>query len=492
MASMLRWRRRPRIALQYLAVVFAALSLFLLALPPDHPIILSARLATHKFLSHFPSLYNNDKWIFRPSQFPVDMHGDIATILKTGYGTWNRLPAQLEALGWALNETRGQGQSIMVVGDYSSHFQSDQHDFSVHDMLAAAEGSDALYGMERGNRLELYHRLNDAIRSGEDDVVHQLNREHGWELDAMKVSSPPRGAKAKHCDQRSTNQHVPVVKFIPALERAWKVFPRKKWYLMLDDDTYVIWPSLQLLLGHLDPSKPLYVGNAVGDYRKRFAHGGSAIVISGEAMRRLFDHRPDVVRAVYVDSLTEKWGDRLLAQAFLKLGIYIEERYSRFFNGERPRTTRITAEKFCAPLSSFHALARPGQMLEVGEKFRGITTPVFWGQLWRLYGQPDFRNLQQEDAISEGADHVGILDERVTTKKKVKSPEKCFRHCNHLKSCLAWRWEHETKTCHLAPWFIIGGENGSLQSGVSSGVHIARAKKLQEKCQRRGVMISDI
>lgn len=84
--------------------------------------------------------------------------------------------------------------------------------------------------------------------------------------------------------------------------------PHQKWYIMLDDDTYLVDPSLLLVLGHIDPAVPHYIGNAIGDYKGRFAHGGSAVVLSQAAMHLLFSQNPDVVSAAHLESLTARWG----------------------------------------------------------------------------------------------------------------------------------------------------------------------------------------
>ena len=87
--------------------------------------------------------------------------------------------------------------------------------------------------------------------------------------------------------------------FIMGMELLYNQMPNAKWYVLLDDDTFVIKASLLAVLGRLDPSEPHYLGNAVGDFRGRFGHGGSGILISGAAMSQLFE-REDVVMAALV------------------------------------------------------------------------------------------------------------------------------------------------------------------------------------------------
>lgn len=41
---------------------------------------------------------------------------------------------------------------------------------------------------------------------------------------------------------------------MPSLELAYRAMPDKKWFILVDDDTYLIHPSLNFILGHFDPS----------------------------------------------------------------------------------------------------------------------------------------------------------------------------------------------------------------------------------------------
>lgn len=123
--------------------------------------------------------------------------------------------------------------------------------------------------------------------------------------------------------------------------------PDKKWYLLLDDDTYIVRPSLSLLLDRLDPDEKHYIGNAIGGVYGRFAHGGSGVIISRGAMRHLLSPKNEKV-------------------------------ITRYFNGERPITTKIRTDRFCAPIFSFHQHAQPEDMRATGNTFREINTTVRW------------------------------------------------------------------------------------------------------------------
>ena len=264
--------------------------------------------------------------------------------------------------------------------------------------------------------------------------------------------------------------------FMPGLELSYQRLPHMKWYVMVDDDTYLIKPSMRALLGHLDPSSPMYVGNPIGDFKGRFAHGGSAIILSRPAMELLFERNRPALEQAFVESLTETWGDKLVATTFMKIGVYLDERYSHFFNGERPLITRILPDRFCSPLVSFHGLANPAQMAETTGIFRDVDRPILWGELWGMYGQPSLR-VFDTNPIRRNRDHVGPGEE---APDGFGSVEACVTACEAQPECLAWTWDKPSSKCCTSRWFSVGDE----PEAKFSGLNVARVRKLQDSCPR--------
>ncbi|KAK0636624.1 hypothetical protein B0T17DRAFT_483723 [Bombardia bombarda] len=445
-----RTTRRQRRFLRLLVLPIAFLSvLFSFILPYDHPI----RLAVYFNLSSLSSFLfttTDNRWISRPPLYPFNWSEDIGVILKSGFGTQHRIAAWLDAV-----QTVGD---VLIVADFEtkqgghySHPQTGQT-LPVHDAVALTLGGGALpSSLLTHPRVEKYAKLWAAINGGDLDEARVMCKSFGWELDAMK--------------------------FISSLELAYRDMPPKKWYILVDDDTYIVQPSMELLLGHLDPDVPYYVGNAVGDYKARFAHGGSAILISHAAMQRLFAH-PRVVSNAHVGSLYDTWGDRLLAKTLMKVGVYLNEDHSHLFNGERPLATKIRPDRICAPLVSFHSLASPDDMRATGDTFRNITDLVRWVDVWDIYGAPPLDKLVVRQ-MRRGWDHVGSVDEHTKTINDVMLAEECFEACERRPKCLAWTWEKGAKVCHLSPWMTVG----QADEGKVSGPNAPRAKRLAMACR---------
>ena len=247
---------------------------------------------------------------------------------------------------------------------------------------------------------------------------------------------------------------------------------------MVDDDTYIIQPSLAALLGHLDSTKPYYLGNKLGGWNERFGHGGSSLILSRAAMRLLFDEHPEYVAQSHAYSLREELGDRLVALTLMKVGVYLEEDYTYFFNGETPVTTKVTSDRLCYPLLGFHWLNDQERMTSVAKKFRGVKEVVFWHQLWGIYGHPAFDTLA-DNPIRKGQDHVGREDDERKTIPGITSPERCLKAClSRSDKCMAWTWD-EGKICRTATYFILGNAPENKQSGLN----IPRILEQLKKCK---------
>ncbi|KAK4230421.1 glycoprotein-N-acetylgalactosamine 3-beta-galactosyltransferase [Podospora fimiseda] len=443
-------RTTPRIRTLLLLIFFFLF--FWVILPYDNVIRLAVRWNLLQLKSSLTSRPRED-WVFasRP-EFPVDLGEDVLVILKTGYGTRGRVPAWLESLS-----NRNEFRDIVVIADYEGEeeeFEWRGQKLKVHDMVKRTLEHKTMEGTEGHPRVQKYQSFRDVVQSGNQEEAIRLSRKFGWELDALK--------------------------FVSGLEFAYDRFPRKKWYLLVDDDTFVVQPSLKPFLAHLDPEEPHYLGNAVGDFKARFAHGGSAVILSQATMQSLIVDNSRSLSSFYLDSLDEIWGDRLLALALIRIGIYLDESFSHLFNGEPPLYSKIRPDRICSPILSFHTLPSPAKMLAVGEHFKNVSKPLFWFDLWDLYGVPPPWWQQAGDAtMRENWDHVGSPDEATLTIQNVKNARDCSKDCyRRARTCLAWTWESETGKCHISSWMIVGEK----VTGKVSGINLQRARSLENKC----------
>ncbi|KAE8352336.1 hypothetical protein BDV28DRAFT_3975 [Aspergillus coremiiformis] len=442
--------RRQRVSgpLRVFLYLFA-LGLLWIILPYDHPIRLAARFNAKAFGATFTSYLGNRWWLTERSTFPVALSDDVALLMKSGFGTKDRIAAWLEA------HEHYKFNNLLLVGDFATQsgqrFSYNGRRLPVFDLVAWMLERGYLSAELAHPRLMKHSNLSAAISNGDVDIARDLSRSFGWELDALK--------------------------FISGLELCYDQMPDKKWYILADDDTYLMQPALKTLLEHLDPTIPYYVGNAVGDYKGRFAHGGSSVILSQATMRSLFSHH-DVVISAHLESLEETWGDKLLATTLIKLGIYLDEQYVIFFNGGPPHDIRVTEDRLCAPIVSFHRLS-PSEMISVGRRFQHTGDLLLWIDLWDMYNAPSLDSPILESG-RKNWDHVGGLDETTMTVNDIPTAEGCIQIChNYSKTCLAWTWEAEKQLCHISNWMVPGGQ----AEGKTSGINVPRAKSLVSICR---------
>lgn len=475
--AILSRRLRRRLKTPFILII---LSLFIIysILPHDSAI----RLALVFNISRFFNLLrgattDRDAWLRAPARYSVDLSTEVGYLIKTGYGTRHRVPDQLAAFASTGGYLGKEGQSFLVVGDWTTVNQTDAAlmGVTVHDAIKRVMETKIRGKVEDYPRLVKYRSLQEKLESGDEDEALRIGQSFGWELDALKVcpSLPIVGWRWPNMDTKTN-----LMQFIMGMEMIYKELPGKKWYIILDDDTFLVRPSLELLLGHVDYRKPQYIGNAVGDFKARFGHGGSGILISGEAMRRLFEH-PGIVQEAYTESMTETWGDRLVATTLQKLGIYIEESYNHHFNGEPPSITRIWGDRFCSPLVSFHGLRKPGEMRHVGQTLAERDQPVLWRDVWELFGGSPMSTLEGRPTELT-ADHVGKPDEHTRSWGDVRSANACQTRCQQSgRRCLAWTYEMENERCHTSPWVLLGADGATAKA---SGVNWPEVKPLLRAC----------
>jgi hypothetical protein len=196
------------------------------------------------------------------------------------------------------------------------------------------------------------------------DLYRRLKREGRTALAPSELSGPsvrPEGASGKPTVPGWT---LDKYKFLPMMRKTLEDYPKRKWYVFVEADTYIFWTSLLAYAAALDSEKPHYIGGQtyIGDVE--FAHGGTGFLVSRRAL--------EMVVAEYIKHKAEwetfttgHWaGDCVLGKAFKDAGIPLAAawpiwqgdevsnmNYDRVDNGER--------RQWCTPTVSYHHLSIP-------------------------------------------------------------------------------------------------------------------------------------
>lgn len=145
------------------------------------------------------------------------------------------------------------------------------------------------------------HHLVDALDKVAPDVVDKnpefelyykqqqvwKNKQDLSELQGLKTI--PRNKELAEWTSQHHNADLAAwqldkYKFFHVLEKTWALKPGMDWYVMIDMDSYLNWPTLLLWLDTLNPAEKSYFGSQVWMDDNWFAHGGSGILLSRAAV----------------------------------------------------------------------------------------------------------------------------------------------------------------------------------------------------------------
>ena len=233
-------------------------------------------------------------------------------------------------------------------------------------------------------------------------------------------------------------------KNIHIVEKSWNARPHADWYIHIDADTYVLWPSFMAWIRKLDPSKKSLLGSMACMKELQFAHGGSGILLSRAATENL---------VVANNGTAARWdpqiagnccGDAILAEAFKELGIPVLNAWPSI-NGESPSTIRFESSNWCQPLVTLHHVstvdAQRLRSFEDKRRSKSVSSP----------STPDFQPsnspfqapiLYSElfadlvwDMLPDSLDNWDNMSDGVTV-PNIDSALECIRACERDGHCL--------------------------------------------------------
>lgn len=209
--------------------------------------------------------------------YEADGMQDIVYIIKTGS------TEALERLPVHFNTTMKCFPHVLIFSDYAETM--DRH--TIHDAL---------------------DNVIDQIRLEEDDfeLWRRLRAKGRADLRPDELSDHHHVADPNSGGGQPDNGGWRLDKFknVPMVGKTLALYPKAKWYLYTDADTFISWSNLARWTKMLDPEKSLYLGSPAVIDDQVFGHGGSGYLLSHPAMKKVADF--------YHDN-QEEW-DRFAAQ----------------------------------------------------------------------------------------------------------------------------------------------------------------------------------
>lgn len=337
----------------------------------------------------------------------------------------------------------------------------------------------------------LEYRIVQELRNGKWGVdSDKIKTDHGWDSDKFKN--------------------------MPMLADAWQhvhrenMYDQIEWYVFIDDDTFVFQGGLLQLLKRLDPREAIYTGSPVSYGPGLFAHGGSGVVISREAMRQLFGDPEDTARIDEIvahsanAALDTCCGDILVAQMLKEVAnismtcpFGMNLGHSDPFQGNSFRDTRATVDSWCIPSYTWHHMtAREIEQLFAYEQTHVGNREL---QYWEVY--QDFiapfvvseRKGWNSGAASRDLSEEGLMEREpfrsaLEMYGKELSPlsnkDDCKKLCEIVDMCFVWSWWEGA--CKLELDGVMRGWaeneylNGNDHPGITSGWMVEKIQALKQ------------
>ncbi|KAK7960742.1 glycosyltransferase family 31 protein [Apiospora saccharicola] len=261
---------------------------------------------------------------------------DVLLILKTGATVlWRRLPIHLST---TLAPERINPQNTVIYADIEAkigpHRVVDVLDGLPQSVLHSSPSFEA-YREARDWQANNYY-LEQAGLPG--DVGTGEGPPGGWRLDKYK--------------------------FLPLISRAGRDWPRAKWYIYTEDDTYLFLPNVLRYLSAYDHREPHWLGGLGEMLGVTFAHGGSGFALSRGAWERSFGNRAgeDLVAKYHTFVEGSSFGDYALGKVLNDFGVHLgdpqtndrKEGGAWGFNGLPHWRHEFTQENWCKPVLSWH------------------------------------------------------------------------------------------------------------------------------------------
>ena len=274
------------------------------------------------FSSYRPKTYDYNDIVGRN-----DGLDDVFVVMRTGASQIAQaLPVQLDT-------------TLSRVPHYAI-FSDLEQDFKGHHVIdVLAEVDD---GIKRKNAdFEYYNRLQkDGLESFTEA-----------ELAAWPGSEGSRGG-----NKDNPGWKLDKWKFLPMVAKALEMRPEAKWFVFIEADTYVLWPSLGRWLSTLDASRPYYIGRKLTLGGLKFVYGGNGIIISAPTMREITQLRAENLKRY--DKLTaKKWaGDAVLGVLMEDAGIELTDKPA-VLNGKAPSAMDYAKKEKRGLLCSYSPLS---------------------------------------------------------------------------------------------------------------------------------------
>ncbi|KAJ0420338.1 hypothetical protein BJY00DRAFT_301705 [Aspergillus carlsbadensis] len=264
-------------------------------------------------------------------------------------------------------------------------------------------------------------------------------------------------------------------KFLPSLQRALEQKLNAKWFVFIEDDTFLVWSSLLSWLARLDWRESYFLGLPVTMEDQLFAYGGSGWVLSQAAIQQVAQHMGPL-KAQYEDFTNKSaYGDLVLGHVAEQSGLRLTGAWP-LIQRETPSTMEYTSDILCYPVITFHQVDA-SEIHEIWDLEQGliaaadeheIPPPLLHFDVFTHLVYPYLSaRIDDWDNFSDGEDNVLNADEGF---------ERCRRYCEEDAQCFQFR--STPGKCTLAHAVTLGWK-ADRSMNTTSGWMMERIAKIK-------------
>lgn len=271
---------------------------------------------------------------------------DVLVIMRTGASTlWRRLPIHLGTL-----------------------FRT------VPNLVIYSDFEESIGGFQV---LDACQNVSEKLKSSKDFEGYQYTRE-------MRKKHPNRywetaSLGGDFLDAHSDSWSFDKYKFLPTIQHVHQTKPNFKWYFLIEDDTFLFWNNLLRHLTKLNHGEAHWLGHQAFRFGTTFAHGGSGMVLSQEAMKLIFDDEQNLAQRYEEFTALHQIGDWVLGHALAEKNLFLngDGNFTYQFSANAPHMLRFEWHALDQPIFSLHHMHQRdiSQMWEL-ERSHETTTGV--------------------------------------------------------------------------------------------------------------------
>lgn len=384
--------------------------------------------------------------------------GDIGIIMNTGSNVLDRINAPLAT--WAKGRS---DQDLAIVSDKAAKVGV----WQIHNALKDVPN---------------FYSVTSLLASKDPATLSQSIQ--------LASSSASYGA---HSEQWILSKF----RFVPGAKRGYDILSQTsdfKWYLLVDDDTFVDLSTLTAILSKFAHDKPCLLGKRYKNIKSepvnvglQWIHGGSGIIISSAAMHLRFKEEAAGLPDIYSRAQTARYGDEHLSLAFNQVGVPVYRNVTDSCQGRTPWQTRFTMQSLCLPMISWHHLSA-GNMSKLMALRSGRANPIWRrgdlvidfnnGQIesresWSFNLVPEWEKTPQNDTIELERGPVTLA--QVIGSNSEERARSCQASCYaHDHECAAWSFNEQDGVCTHSNWFRLGVKMPGTRSGLNTKLFSAQ------------------